>query len=142
AEHPKDRVFAQGLLQAGDRLCQMDLWRRAAHGRLSEDLGPNFNERDAMTRRVQYRGDLAAEWASYGSDVKEIATAFARGINARIRLLGQEMPEQFRLAGWTPELWRPEDLLSRTDAFVASGDDEDAFFRARLVQAVAIARAR
>ena len=45
-------------MQAQDRLFQMDLWRRAAQGRLSEVLGLNFVERDAMTRRVQYHGDI------------------------------------------------------------------------------------
>ena len=30
----------------------MDLWRRSSQGRLSEVLGANFIERDAMTRRM------------------------------------------------------------------------------------------
>ena len=45
------------------------------------------------------------------------------------------------LAGWKPELWAAEDLLNRTDAFVASGDALDEVFRARLVAAVGAARA-
>src|SRR5262245_52632410 len=65
-----DVFFAQGFVQAQDRLFQMDLWRRSAQGRLSQVLGPNFIERDAMTRRVQYRGALDAEWASYGADAR------------------------------------------------------------------------
>ena len=81
-----DLFFAQGFVQAQDRLFQMDLWRRSAQGRLSEVLGPNFIERDAMTRRVQYRGEAAAEWASYGPDAQAIATAFVRGVNAFVTL--------------------------------------------------------
>ena len=141
AESQSDLFFAQGFVQAQDRLFQMDLWRRSASGRLSEVLGPNFIERDAMTRRVQYRGDLEAEWASYGPDTKAIAAAFVQGINAYIRLMGQRVPEAFRLAGWTPDLWRVEDLLSRTDAFLASGDAFDEVFRAQLVVAIGAARA-
>ena len=57
AQSAGDLFFAQGFVQAQDRLFQMDLWRRSAQGRLSEVLGPNFIERDAMTRRMQYRGD-------------------------------------------------------------------------------------
>src|SRR5499426_2131515 len=64
AANQDDLFFAQGFVQAQDRLFQMDLWRRSAQGRLSEVLGPNFIERDAMTRRMQYRGDLEREWAS------------------------------------------------------------------------------
>ena len=69
-------------MQAQDRLFQMDLWRRSVQGRLSEVLGPNFIERDAMTRRMQFRGDVESEWAHYGADAKSIAESFVRGINA------------------------------------------------------------
>src|SRR5689334_5881075 len=62
AETTDDLFAAQGFVQAQDRLFQIDLWRRSALGRLSEVLGPNFAERDAMTRRIQYAGDLDAEW--------------------------------------------------------------------------------
>ena len=86
AESTMDLFTAQGFVQAEDRLFQMDLWRRAAQGRLSEVLGANFIERDAMTRRVQYRGDLEAEWASYGPDAQMIAEAFVRGINAWVAM--------------------------------------------------------
>ena len=67
ADTQADLFFAQGFVQAQDRLFQMDLWRRSAQGRLSEVLGANFIERDAMTRRMQYRGDMRAEWDSYGA---------------------------------------------------------------------------
>jgi acyl-homoserine lactone acylase PvdQ len=136
-----DLFFAQGLVQAQDRLFQMDLWRRSVQGRLSEVLGPNFVERDAMTRRMQYRGDVESEWASYGGDTKAIASAFVRGINAWVALARERPPEEFVLAGWTPEPWAPEDLLTRTDAFVESGDAIDEVFRARLVAAVGASRA-
>src|SRR5580765_3811578 len=76
AQSEHDLFFAQGFVQAQDRLFQMDLWRRSVQGRLAEVLGPNFIDRDAMTRRVQYHGDLNAEWASYGPDAKAIAEAF------------------------------------------------------------------
>ena len=141
AENQDDLFFAQGFVQAQDRLFQMDLWRRSVQGRLSEVLGANFLERDSMTRRIQYRGDDATEWASYGRDTKAIATAFTNGINAWIRVAHDPLPEEFTLAGWAPELWRPEDLLNRTDAFVASSDAMDEVFRARLVVAVGSRRA-
>ncbi|HVH29956.1 MAG TPA: penicillin acylase family protein [Vicinamibacterales bacterium] len=136
-----DLFLAQGFVQASDRLFQMDLWRRASQGRLAEILGSNFISRDAMTRRIQYTGDLDEEWASYGPDVRAIASAFVRGVNAWVRLARDRPPESFRLAGWLPELWRPEDLLSRTDAFLASSDALAEIFRARLVTAVGPERA-
>jgi len=136
-----DLFFAQGFVQAEDRLFQIDLWRRSVQGRLAEVLGANFVGRDAMTRRIQYRGKLDDEWASYGPDTRAIASAFVRGINAWVIIARARPPEEFRLAGWRPELWRPEDLLNRTDAFLASGDAGAEVLRARLVTAVGAARA-
>jgi penicillin amidase len=132
AQNQDDLFIAQGFVQAQDRLFQIDLWRRAAQGRLSEVLGPNFIDRDVMTRRVQYRGDLEAEWASYGPDAKAIASAFVRGVNAWVALARERPPEAFVLAGWTPAFWSPADLLSRTDAFVVSGDAIDEARRANM----------
>jgi len=122
AQSQEDLFVAQGFVQAEDRLFQMDLWKRAAQGRLSEVLGANFVERDAMTRRVQYRGDMSAEWASYGPDAKPIADAFTRGINAWVALARERPPEEFVLAGWLPDFWSADDVVNRTDAFVDSGD--------------------
>jgi penicillin amidase len=139
ATNEDDLFFAQGFVQAQDRLFQMDLWRRSVQGRLSEVLGANFIERDAMTRRVQYRGPMASEWESYGPRTKEIAEAFTRGINAWIERVQDELPKEFALAGWKPELWKPEDLLNRTDAFLASGDAQDEVLRARLIAAIGVA---
>jgi penicillin G amidase len=136
-----DLFFAQGFVQAQDRLFQMDLWRRAGQGRLAEVLGPNFVARDLMTRRVQYRGDLDAEWASYGPDARAIGTAFVRGINAWVAFAQERPPELFVLAGWKPETWSADDLLNRADDFRARHDAEDEVFRARLVAAVGVARA-
>src|SRR5882762_8543828 len=141
AQTQDDLFAAQGFVQAQDRLFQMDLWRRSVQGRLSEVLGPNFAERDAMTRRMQYRGDGDAEWASYGADTKAIASAFVRGVNAWVALAQERPPEEFVLAGWKPERWSPEDLLNRTDAFTASGDAIDEIFRTRLAAAVGARRA-
>jgi penicillin amidase len=132
-----DLFLAQGFVQAQDRLFQMDLWRHAVQGRLSSILGANFIERDAMTRRMQYRGDMDAEWASYGPDAKTIATAFVRGINAWVAVARERPPEEFALARWTPDFWAPADVLNRTDAFLASGDALDEIRRRNLSDVVA-----
>ncbi len=138
ASNLDDLFFAQGVVQSQDRLFQMDLWRRAAQGRLAETLGANFIERDAMTRRFQFRGRVEDEWAAYGPDARRIATAFTRGINAWVVVARANLPEEFRLAGWQPDTWKPEDLLNRTDAFVASAGALDDLLRARLAAAVGV----
>jgi len=133
-----DLFFAQGFVQAQDRLFQMDLWRRAAQGRLAEVLGANFVLRDVMTRRMQYRGDMTAEWASYGPDAETIAAAFVSGINAWVTQARAQLTEEFIFAGWAPELWHPEDLLNRTEAFVASGNALDEILRVQLASALGV----
>jgi penicillin amidase len=132
-----DLFFAQGFVQAQDRLFQMDLWRRAAQGRLSEVLGPNFIERDAMTRRIQYGGDPDADWAHYGPGARAAAGAFVRGINAWVRLAREHPPEAFVLAGWLPESWATDDLLNRTDAVVENAAVLEEIARAGLGDVVA-----
>lgn len=141
ASSTDDLFFAQGFVQAQDRLFQLDLWKRSVQGRLSEVLGANFIQRDSMTRRIQFRGDLDREWASYGPDTRRIAVAFTNGINAWVRLARTDVPEEFIAAGWLPEFWRPEDLLNRTDAFLASTGALDELVRARLASALGPARA-
>lgn len=138
ASNTDDLFFSQGFVQAQDRLFQMDLWRRAAQGRLSETLGANFIERDAMTRRMQFRGDIGQEWASYGPETRAIAGAFTRGINAWVAMARADLPEEFAAAGWLPDYWKAEDLLNRTDAFVASGDAQGDLLRARLAAEIGI----
>ena len=126
AESRDDVFFAQGFVQAQDRLFQMELWRRSAEGRLAEVLGANFIERDAMTRRLQYRGDRNTEWASYGTETRPIAEAFVRGVNAWSALARMRPPELFAVAGWPIVFWTADDLLTRTDSFDRDGTIADA----------------
>ena len=65
-------------------------------------LGANFIQRDSMTRRIQFRGDLEREWASYGPETRRVAEAFTSGINAWVRIARRDPPEEFALAGWQP----------------------------------------
>ena len=113
AQSVHDLFFAQGYITAKDRLWQIDLWRRMGTGKLAEVLGPSAIDRDRLARSVLFRGDWDAEWRSYGADTHEIVTAFTGGINAYIQGLNGVRPLEFRIAGYDPGLWVPEDCLSR-----------------------------
>ena len=141
AQNEHDLFYAQGFVQAQDRLFQMDLWRKASLGRLAQALGPNFIDRDVMTARVQYRGDVDVDWASYGQGAARIADAFVAGVNAWVFRARAHLPDEFILAGWIPDLWNKDDLLNRTDAFLSSGDAELESFRAQLIAEVGQRRA-
>jgi penicillin amidase len=113
AQNTHDLFFAQGYITALDRLWQIDMWRRIGTGKLAEVLGPSALRRDRLARAVQYRGNWEQEWRSYGPETKEIATAFTAGINAYIKSLRGKRPLEFRLAGYDPGLWVPEDCVAR-----------------------------
>src|SRR3954447_4622856 len=122
AQNSDDLFFAQGYITANDRLFQLDIWRRIGTGKLSEVLGPNFIARDRIARLVRYRGNWDDEWSSYSPDAKQIAVAFTNGINAYIRSLNGERTEEFRLAGFDPGLWTPEDVASRIAGLQMTGN--------------------
>jgi penicillin G amidase len=113
ASSPYDAIFAQGWCAARDRLWQIDLWRRRGLGLLSEVFGPSFVEKDRAARLFLYRGQMRGEWLAYGSDTKRVATAFVSGVNEYVRLSREDpavMPEEFRLMGYLPSFWSPEDV--------------------------------
>lgn len=109
-----DLFFAQGFNAARDRLWQLDLWRKRGLGLLAADFGPGYLEQDRAARLFLYRGDMAAEWAAYAPDAQDICSAFVRGINAYIDLVGREpdrLPVEFTDLGTRPAKWQAEDVV-------------------------------
>lgn len=136
AKNLDDLFFAQGFVQAQDRLFQIDLWRRSVQGCLAEILGPEFVERDRLARLMHYRGDMETEWTSYAPDAKPIVEQFVKGINAWVTIARKNPPIEFAYAGYAPALWKPEDVLSRAEGFTMGGNALLEVFRARLTALV------
>ena len=132
AETQDDLFLAQGFVAAQDRLWQLEIWRRAAEGRLAEIAGPEAVERDRFARLLRRRGDLEAEYASYAPDTKQILAAFVRGVNAAIEASRGRLPIEFQLAGVQPEPWTPEVCLSRMAAYEMTINAEREVLRAKL----------
>jgi penicillin amidase len=122
AKNTDDLFFAQGWITAKDRLFQIDLWRRTGTGKLAEVLGPTAVARDRIARLVRYRGDWTKEYESYAPDGRRIITAFANGINAYIKSLNGKRPLEFRLGGYDPGLWTPEDVVARVAGLGMTGN--------------------
>ena len=142
AQNQHDLFFAQGYVAAQDRLFQMELWKRSGQGRLAEVLGPSALLRDIDARRLRYRGEMAAEYASYAPDTREILQAFTDGINAFIdSARTQALPIEFQLAGFRPEHWQPEDCLNRMAAFSMTGNSFSELAHAQVVAAVGAEKA-
>ena len=113
AQTKHDLFFAQGFTAAQDRLYQIEIWRRTGAGELAEVFGPDFVERDRIARLVRYRGDMDAEWASYGPDSREIAEAFTAGVNAYVGANRERLPVEFELLDFAPGRWEAEDVTLR-----------------------------
>jgi penicillin amidase len=112
ARSTKDLFFAQGFVQAQDRLWQMEHFRRLASGRYSEIVGPSAFAHDRLVRLLRYRGPFDdREWTSYHPETRAIAAAFAEGVNAFLRK--GPLPVELELAGIVPEPWSEEDVILR-----------------------------
>jgi len=113
AESRDDLFFAQGFVQAQDRLWQMDMWRRVNEGRLAEILGPSAFEHDQLARLIMFRGPWEEEWSSYHPEGEAIFRRFADGVNAWIDAAGDALPVEYRLTGLEPLRWTPEASTGR-----------------------------
>ena len=111
----RDVFFVQGLNAARDRLWQLDIWRKRGLGRMAADFGPGFLAQDRAARLFLYRGDMAAEWAAYGTpEAQSITEAFVEGINAWITLTEADpslLPPEFAAMGTKPERWEARDVV-------------------------------
>ncbi|WP_158890387.1 penicillin acylase family protein [Amycolatopsis anabasis] len=140
AQTARDAFLAQGFNAARDRLFQIDLWLRKGLGRLSEVFGPDFVDQDRAARLFRYRGDMRAEWESYGPEGRLAATRFANGVNAYLDWLDRNasaLPEEFRKLGYKPARWAPEDVVT-IRAHVLSYNLDSEIERARVACAAGI----
>jgi penicillin G amidase len=110
AENEHDLFFAQGYVHAQDRFFQMELGRRAGHGRLSELIGESALAFDRLSRTIGFpRIAASAENGPPGS--LRALEAYSAGVNA---CLGAEPhpPELGILRLPHPEPWRSSDTAA------------------------------
>jgi len=109
-----DAFFGQGYVTARDRLWQIDQKRRRALGTLAAVMGEAFLPHDIAARHFLFRGDIEAEWALYGRQVKDAAAAYVAGVNAYVQLTRDNprlLPEVFGALGYLPDFWTLDDLI-------------------------------
>lgn len=143
AESERDLFFAQGWSVARDRLFQLEMWRRRATGTMAEVLGPRAVAADRAVRMFRYRGDAAADLATYHPRGAAIVDAFVEGINAYVALTEREpdrLPPEFARLGIRPGRWTPAVVTSRHNGLFEGADDEVAM--ARVVAAIGADTAR
>ncbi len=108
----EDLFFAQGYVQAQDRLWQMELNRRLANGRLSEIFGKAAFESDRFVRTVGIARAAANDLSCLSPESRSLLNAYARGVNTYIDRNSRKLPLEFILLGFKPEPWQPLDTLA------------------------------
>ncbi len=113
ADTMEDLFFAQGYVHAQDRFWQMEFWRRAGAGRLSELFGEAVLGIDIYIRTMGFGEIAVQEYALFGEETRTFMEAYAAGVNAYIlnrkpaklglefALLGLQGVE-FEIEPWTP----------------------------------------
>lgn len=112
ARDKHDLMVAQGFVHAQDRLWQMEALRRVSTGRLSEFAGEGRLKLDYFARLLglpELRRNAAQ---ALSPDELSLLQSYVDGVNAYIRLRGEDLPLEFLSANHTPEDWTVEDLFS------------------------------
>lgn len=124
-----DLFFGQGYAAAQDRLWQMDLWRRAAAGRLAEVLGnrqirgrrsaassglADLVGLDLFHRALNFVEVAEAEGRLLDPSARRVLERYRDGVNAcREEAFREGWPSpEFLILGYLPEPWRIEDSLA------------------------------
>ncbi len=109
-----DLDFARGLgfAHAYDRGLQMMITRLVAQGRLSECLADNDETLliDISMREMAFARQAALEVGEMTEDARRFAEAYCEGVNTCIQ--ARKIPLELKIAGYRPEPWNPEDILT------------------------------
>lgn len=131
-----DLFFLQGFVTAQDRLWQMDLYRRAASGRLAEVLGEPGIESDRFVRTIGLARAAMLDRAVISQATLAALQAFADGVNKFLEQHGDGLPVEFVILGYKPEPWAVQDSLTvaKLQLYDAAGNYRQELLRAGLVE--------
>ncbi len=112
----KGLFFGLGYANAQDRLYQLEMFKRAYKGRLSEVLGGFYLFPDKMFLTAGYSHDeIQASYDALDDEYKTVLVAYTDGINKYIREAladrAKKLPYEFHKNGFDPEEWSPLDIV-------------------------------
>ncbi len=112
AENEHDLYMVVGYVSAQDRLWQMDLLRRVTQGRLSEIFGEKLLNTDVLLRKLRMPDHSKKLYPTLKEKVKMPLVYFSNGINAYIKDHKNNLPFEFKVLGYKPENWEPQQSLN------------------------------
>jgi penicillin amidase len=110
AGSPADLWFAEGFCHGQDRLWQMDFYRRALSGRVSEFAGDEGLPVDRLMRTLGMRRTAEREAANLDPELLALLERFCEGVNASAAG-AKALPFEMQLLRLDFEPWRPADIL-------------------------------
>ena len=111
AHSDHDMYFAAGYLAASERMWQMEMTRLAGQGRLAEFLGPDLVNTDKFIRTIGFYETATQLKEAISPQSLDVFSAYAKGVNAYLRTHQDNLPLEYRLAGFKPEPWTVEHSL-------------------------------
>jgi penicillin G amidase len=112
----EDAWWGAGYAVAQDRLFQLELFRRATQGRLSEILGRDYLSDDIIARRDYYTvAEMEAMLRDLPARLQRRVAAYRDGINAwvaHVRTSPPDLPGEYAAVGAVPSEWRDVDSMS------------------------------
>jgi acyl-homoserine-lactone acylase len=110
AQNEDDLFFAVGYSMATDRLWQMFMMSMAAQGRLTEIMGKSMLDTDIYFRTIDMRSIVENNQNELDERSMRSLQNFSRGVTAYLKT-HPDLPVEFRLTGFKPTEWTPDDSL-------------------------------
>lgn len=107
--------YANGYVQARDRLFEMDALRHIGYGDSASVLGPMQLGSDIQVKRDLYsRDELKAQYDDASTVTRVALEGFAAGVNRQLIecLIERDLPAEFLALGHAPEPWSPVDSVA------------------------------
>lgn len=144
ADNSDDLFFAQGYVQAQDRLWHLEYNRRIARGTLSDIFGATTIKQDRYLRTIGLFRAAQADLAAMSEEDKRPLQMFANGVNAFVASHQDHLPLEFTILGFKPAPWEVVDTIGwgKVMAYNLGGNYEAELARASLIDKVGAAKAK
>lgn len=126
ADDAGDLFFGLGYVMAQDRLFQMDLYRHAAYGRLSEwfgnvplGKGMRLVQMDMLLKLLDIHGRAQEGFGRLGSEERRLLERFVDGINWLIADMQRRPSVEYRVLAIDTGPWSAQDVMSIPELFGA-----------------------
>jgi penicillin amidase len=112
----------------------MDLYRRAAQGRLAEVLGEPALESDRFMRTIGLGRAARLDLAVISDEARGSLDAYMEGVNKFLQQHGESLPVEFTILGYRPEPWTVLDTLAiaKLQLYDAAGNYTQELLRANI----------